>query len=75
VLRRWRAQDAEALGRAVAQSIEHLRPWMAWIAEEPATLARQDRTAGEIGIECQWRIDRDQWFRRAASAPPAVTGR
>lgn len=38
VLRRWVPDDAEALGRAVAQNAEHLRPWMAWIAEEPVAL-------------------------------------
>jgi ribosomal-protein-serine acetyltransferase len=36
-LRRLEGDDAEALGRAVTESIEHLRPWMAWIAEEPVT--------------------------------------
>jgi RimJ/RimL family protein N-acetyltransferase len=36
-LRRLEPGDAEALGRAVIESIEHLRPWMAWIAEEPVT--------------------------------------
>ncbi|MBV9804404.1 MAG: hypothetical protein JO130_14485, partial [Solirubrobacterales bacterium] len=33
--------DAEALGRAVLESAEHLRPWMAWIAEEPVPLERR----------------------------------
>lgn len=40
VLRRWRSRDAKALSRAVAESAEHLRPWMAWIAEEPVPLGR-----------------------------------
>ncbi|MGH9075834.1 MAG: GNAT family N-acetyltransferase [Acidimicrobiales bacterium] len=35
VLRRWRTDDAEALQRAVNESIEHLRPWMPWVAVEP----------------------------------------
>jgi RimJ/RimL family protein N-acetyltransferase len=38
VLRRWLPDDAEALGRAVAESADHLRPWMGWIAEEPVPL-------------------------------------
>jgi ribosomal-protein-serine acetyltransferase len=38
-LRRWRMADAAALSRAVAESAEHLRPWMPWIAEEPLSLA------------------------------------
>ena len=31
-LRRWREQDATALHLLVQESIEHLRPWMAWVA-------------------------------------------
>lgn len=46
LVRRWVPADAEALGRAVTESIEHLRPWMAWIAEEPVALAgRRTRIA------------------------------
>ncbi len=41
VLRRWRADDAEALGRLIADNAEHLRPWMPWMAEEPKTLAER----------------------------------
>ena len=29
-LERWRPEDAEALARAAAESLEHLRPWMPW---------------------------------------------
>jgi ribosomal-protein-serine acetyltransferase len=38
LLRRWHLDDAEDLARAVAESQEHLRPWMPWIAGEPKTL-------------------------------------
>lgn len=41
-LRRWRTEDAPLLSQAIAASIEHLRPWMAWIKSEPAELG--DRT-------------------------------
>ena len=41
LLRRWVPDDAEALGRAVADSAEHLRPWMAWIAQEPLAVERR----------------------------------
>ena len=34
-VRHWREDDAEALSRAVEESLEHLRPWMPWISEEP----------------------------------------
>src|SRR5437588_7054280 len=30
LLRRWAVDDAEGLGQAVAESLEHLRPWMSW---------------------------------------------
>jgi ribosomal-protein-serine acetyltransferase len=38
-LRLWTADDAEALARAVAESLEHLRPWMSWTADEPLSVA------------------------------------
>jgi ribosomal-protein-serine acetyltransferase len=41
LLRRWRVADAEVQQRAVTESIEHLRPWMAWIADEPQSLDRR----------------------------------
>jgi RimJ/RimL family protein N-acetyltransferase len=41
VLERWRAEDATALLAAVSESLDHLRPWMAWAAERP-TLASMD---------------------------------
>lgn len=54
-LRPWSPADAPALSAAVAESLEHLRPWMEWIAGEPQTLAQRrawivqcerDRAAG-----------------------------
>ena len=35
VLRRWTEDDAPALGRAIAESLDHLRAWMPWAADEP----------------------------------------
>ena len=35
VVRPWRVEDAPALSRAIAESLEHLRPWMPWVADEP----------------------------------------
>lgn len=43
LLRRWRVDDAEALGRAVGESADHLRPWMAFMAEEPQTLEQREQ--------------------------------
>jgi ribosomal-protein-serine acetyltransferase len=34
-LRRWTPEDAPALAHAVEASIDHLRPWMPWVADEP----------------------------------------
>jgi len=40
-LRRWARDDAAQLGEAVADSVEHLRPWMAWIAHEPLSVTER----------------------------------
>ena len=33
--------DAASLSRAIAESLEHLRPWLTWIAHEPLTFAQR----------------------------------
>lgn len=38
VLRCWTPADAELLKDALDSSLEHLRPWLPWAAEEPSTL-------------------------------------
>jgi len=43
VLRRWRVEDVDALTSAITESLEHLRPWMPWIAFEPSS--RDERLA------------------------------
>ena len=35
LLRRWVPADVPALSASVARNLEHLRPWMPWIADEP----------------------------------------
>jgi ribosomal-protein-serine acetyltransferase len=52
LLRRWRVSDAEAQHRAVVESAEHLRPWMAWMAREPQPL--EQRRAMLAEWERQW---------------------
>lgn len=42
-IRRWRLDDARGLDDAVTSSLDHLRPWMPWIAHEPLSIA--ERTA------------------------------
>jgi RimJ/RimL family protein N-acetyltransferase len=38
VLRCWEPRDAPLLKDAVDSSIEHLRPWMPWVVQEPQTV-------------------------------------
>lgn len=57
LLRRWVPDDAEALARAVAESADHLRPWMAWITEEPVPVER--RRARIVEWEDAWRAGGD----------------
>ena len=52
VLRRYLQDDAPALAVAVGESLEHLRPWMPWIALEPATL--KDREKLMAGWDRDW---------------------
>jgi RimJ/RimL family protein N-acetyltransferase len=40
-LRHWRAEDADAQARAIEESLDHLRPWMPWAAEEPKPRAER----------------------------------
>ena len=51
-LRRWAAADAADLSAAVSASLEHLRPWMPWIAAEPVSLL--DRMALIDQWQTEW---------------------
>ena len=51
VIRAWKPEDAPLLHAAVTASVEHLRPWMPWIAFEPQTV--EERRA----LIEQWQID------------------
>lgn len=48
LIRRGVPDDAEALARAVEESLDHLRPWMPWATPESATASMQ-RTRLEGG--------------------------
>ncbi|MHC4709408.1 MAG: GNAT family N-acetyltransferase [Planctomycetota bacterium] len=43
VVRCWSPADALLLQSALADSLEHLRPWMPWVAQEPEPLSRKIR--------------------------------
>jgi RimJ/RimL family protein N-acetyltransferase len=62
LLRRWRPQDAEILATAVAESADHLRPWMDWMKHEPMTVERRR----------SWIVQRDQEWARGGDAPLGV---
>jgi len=46
-LRRYRAEDADALFHAVTESLDHLRPWMPWAADYSRASA-EEYLAGSI---------------------------
>jgi ribosomal-protein-serine acetyltransferase len=52
VIRRWLQSDIEAMARAVAESVEHLRPWMPWVEQEPLTL--EARSELVLRFERDW---------------------
>jgi RimJ/RimL family protein N-acetyltransferase len=47
VLRQWTENDGPAIAAAVEESIEHLRPWMGWFAEEPRSIEDRLRRIAE----------------------------
>jgi RimJ/RimL family protein N-acetyltransferase len=53
-LRLWAEADAVRLGVAVASSLEHLRPWMPWVASEPLTHSQR------LGLIDMWQADWEQ---------------
>jgi RimJ/RimL family protein N-acetyltransferase len=52
-LHAWEVDDAPRIEAAVGRNLEHLRPWMPWIADEPLDLdARR-------ALLTRWTVDRD----------------
>ena len=63
VIRPWREHDAAALSQAIVESLDHLRPWMPWAADEPKSPAarlalirgwERERLAGGDGFLGIW---------------------
>jgi len=52
VVRRLLAADAPLVQTAVIESLDHLRPWMPWVANEPLTLPQ--RTELIAGWQAGW---------------------
>jgi ribosomal-protein-serine acetyltransferase len=46
-IRRWVDADAAALHALILANLEHLRPWMAWVASEPLPLSEREAKIGE----------------------------
>jgi ribosomal-protein-serine acetyltransferase len=69
VLRRWRVADAPAQHRAILESIEHLRPWMPWIAEEPQPLERRAELIA--AWEREWELGGDVYLAIMAGSEVA----
>lgn len=59
-LRRWRRTDVAALSIAVAESLDHLRPWMPWARAEP--LARADREALIARWQRSWELGEEMTY-------------
>ena len=51
-LRRWRPADADPLSAAIEESLDHLRPWMGWAADEPLTPEGRAELIGDF--ERRW---------------------
>lgn len=51
-LRRWARDDAAQLGDAIADSVDHLRPWMPWVVLEPVSVS--ERQALIDGWDQEW---------------------
>ncbi len=51
-VRTWRESDVPAMAQAIAENIEHLRPFLPWVAQEPMT---DDERAEMVS---QWERDR-----------------
>ncbi len=57
VLRRWTEADAEEVAAVVAANLDHLRPYMPWIADEPLPI--EDRRAIHRTWQAQWEAGGD----------------
>lgn len=59
-IRLWQVADASALAEMVTSSIEHLRPWMPWIAQEPMSL--EARLAQLTSSVAEWERGGDAFY-------------
>lgn len=72
VLRRMRPDDAVDIARAVAASMDHLRPWMPWATAEAASPGAQLARAAEAGE--LWESGSDFIYSIQPAGESAVAG-
>lgn len=59
-IRRWRLEDAGDLHRLILTNLDHLRPWMGWVAAEPLSL--EERRHKITGWCTRWDAGEDFSF-------------
>lgn len=59
-IRRWEPGDAAALHRAIAESVDHLRPWVPFAAQEPRSL--EERLAAIEKWREAWDAGGDRFY-------------
>lgn len=56
-VRRWRMEDAHGPHELILANLEHLRPWMGWVAAEP--LSFEERRSKIIEWDARWDAGKD----------------
>jgi RimJ/RimL family protein N-acetyltransferase len=74
ILRRNRPADAEPVARAVAESLEHLKPWMPWAQPRSATTESQAHRIAEVEIGWQRGTDFVYAMRRPDGPEDEIVG-
>ncbi len=59
-LRHWTAEDVPSLNEAIAANLDHLRPFLAWIAQEPMSIS--ERTELIEGWNRDWAAGGDSIY-------------
>ena len=62
IIRRWDTNDADTMAALIVESLDHLRPWMAWAHTEPLS------TEARLGLFAKW----DRYWASGAGAVYAI---
>jgi ribosomal-protein-serine acetyltransferase len=57
LIRSWHQSDAPGLARVIADNLDHLRPWLPWAHELPASRARIRASTGAFLLEAVTKPD------------------